>query len=436
LIELVIVLGITGLIFSGLWGLITSGSSQLQAQSAAQQYRQVIEATRKYITSGTPPYISTQLPGLVAPPPTVADLKAASLLPTNLSNQDAYGNTILIAVDTINADKQQWRFSVYASGTGLSDKIGAQVSSLIGSEGGFVYSNATDGCTGTVNATACGSFNSFTLPVADFGTAIDPGSGRIVTLSYTVDANAGTAPWLYRKAGDGGEQNTMSQNMFFNNGLSLSMQGSSIAMGTAIGTVGGGGKLTMNGGNFSMGADGVATGGGTLFMGAGSINDLKDVTGAVSDLGFTDVTLHTTQNITLNADSGTTIKSTAGALVSLDIVGVGKADEFQAGKFIYSSDFRMKENLVPIPDALQKVLLLRGYNYQWKGAQGHDIGLVAQDVEKVFPELVSKSADGKMGVDYPKMIAPVIEALRQLKEENMLLKAKLDRLEKQVEDKK
>lgn len=52
LLELVIVLGITGLIFGGLWGLISSGGAQLQAQSAAQQYRQVIEATRRLLSPG------------------------------------------------------------------------------------------------------------------------------------------------------------------------------------------------------------------------------------------------------------------------------------------------------------------------------------------------------------------------------------------------
>lgn len=421
LIEMVIVLGITGLIFSGLWGLLTSGSSQLQAQAAAQQYRQVIDATRKYITSEVAPYVSTQPAGLVATPPTVADLKTANLLSSSFSTLDAYGNTILIAVDTIDASKQQWRFSVYASAGGLTDKVGAQVSSLIGSEGGFVYNNATDGCSGTVNATACGAFNSFTLSVADFGIAA--ASGRIVTLAYTNDTNAGTAPWLYRKAAITPEQNTMSQDMLFNNGLSLSMQGS---------------KIIMGGGNLSMGTDAATTGGGTFYMGAGTIANIGNMNGSNSTWTFNNTTM-TVNNLSVNsatsvdiaAGTGSVNVSTTSGTVALSINGTGRADEFQAQKFIYSSDRRMKENLMPITNALQKVLLLRGFSYDWKGGHGHDVGLMAQDVEKVFPELVTKS-EGSMGVDYAKIIAPVVEAIRELKAENDELRHKVDALQKKL----
>lgn len=447
LIELVIVLGITGLIFSGLWGLLTSGSTQLQAQSAAQQYRAVIEATRKYITSGVAPYVSGQATGLVATPPDIATLIGAGFLPNGFATKDAYGNDILIAVDTIDASKQQWRFSVYGSNAGLTDKVGAQVSSLIGSEGGFVYNNTTDGCAGTASQTACGSFNSFALPLASMG--ITNGSGRIVTLAYTIDYDAGTAPWLYRKGGTIPDHNTMSQSMLFSNTvgpLTLNMQGNAInmsagnlAMGTAIGTVGGGGKLTLNGGNLSMGADGLPSGGGTLFMGAGSLKDVQDITGVTggsSTLGFNDVTVQTTSgNIVMNAVLGTIIKSTAGAPLSLDIKGVGKADEFQAGKFIYSaSDITMKENLLPMTDALEKLMQIRAYSFNWKGTHNHDVGLMAQDVQKVFPEIVTPLSEGKgkLGIEYAKMVAPIIEAIRELKQENEALRKQVDALQERL----
>lgn len=437
LIELVIVLGITGVIFSGLWGLLTSGSSQLQAQAAAQQYRQVIDATRKYITSDIAPYQTGQAIGIVTPAPTVDDLRTAGLLATNFADRDAYGNTILIAVDTIDASKQQWRFSVYSSGIGLSDKIGAQVSSLIGSEGGFVYSNATDGCVGAVNATACGSFNSFTLPIADLGIA-PVGSGRIVTLAYTVDTNSGTAPWLYRKAGITPEQNTMQQNMLFNSGLSLNMQGSSIVTGN--------GSLSM--GN-AVGATTGATG--ILYMGNSDIANVKAITGRNSTMTFDDLSITTnTGDITISPKGNATFNLT-GSLNAvfqgpaginpigadedterLTVYGGGRFLNLESKKFIYNSDERLKKNITPLADSLNNIMKLKGHAFVWKSNDEKTIGLIAQEVQAVYPELVNKGTDGMLGVDYGKLIAPVIEAIKELKKENDALKAQMQELKASI----
>ncbi len=439
LIELVIVLGITGLIFSGLWGLLTSGSTALQAQSAAQQYRQVIEATRKYATSGV---YDGQPAGLVAAPPTIATLQGAGvdLLPDTFSTTDAYGNTITIAIEIIDSAKQQFRFLVHAGARGavptvaLSDKVGAQVASLIGSEGGFVYGNATDGCAaaGVATSTACGSFNSFALTITAAPFTITAGRGRIVAMGYTIDTNAGTAPWLYRKAGVTAEQNTMQQNMLFNSGLTLSMQSSSINMGN--------GNIVMGGtGNISMGASNGATSGATgiLYMSGAGIRNVTQLNQSPAssqpNLAIFANNLSMTSNTSIDVTSGSTfnVSTTSGSAATLAIVGRGTADTFEAGKFIYSSDINMKENIRPIMNALERVLMLRGMNYDWKGSHTHDVGLLAQDVQKAFPELVTKISDTRLGVDYPRMIAPIVEAIRQLKMENDALREKVNMLEKQ-----
>lgn len=436
LIELVIVLGITGLIFSGLWGLLTSGSTALQAQSAAQQYRQVIEAMRKYVASGV--YAAEADGSFVAVPPTIADLKTANLLPSNFNTTDAYGNAITTGVNTISASRMQWRFVVY-SGTRtaaptilIPDKVGAQISSLIGSEGGFVYGNATDGCAaaGAATSTACGAFNSFAMPLSDFN--ILAGRGRIVAQAYTVDTNTGTAPWLYRKASTSAEQRTMQENMLFNAGLSLSMQTSNILMGN--------GNIVMGGsGNISMGSTNGATSGatGVLYMGGAGIRNLTQINQSPAssqpNLSVFANNIAMTSNTSIDVVSGATfnVSTTSGTAATLSIVGRGTADTFEAGKFIYTSDVNTKENIRPIENALSRVLQLRGMNYDWKGTHGSDIGLIAQDVQKVFPELVTKISDKRLGVDYPKMIAPIVEAIRQLKMENDALRAKVEELEKQ-----
>lgn len=85
-----------------------------------------------------------------------------------------------------------------------------------------------------------------------------------------------------------------------------------------------------------------------------------------------------------------------------------------------SSDERLKKNILQMNgSALQKLLSLRGVTYEWSDAQkeqsfpGLQIGVVAQDVEKVFPELVGTDSRGYKFVRYDKLIAPTIEAIRE-----------------------
>ncbi|MDG0818094.1 tail fiber domain-containing protein [Bdellovibrio svalbardensis] len=90
-----------------------------------------------------------------------------------------------------------------------------------------------------------------------------------------------------------------------------------------------------------------------------------------------------------------------------------------SGTLTQSSDIRLKENLQSIQNPLDKVLQLHGLNYDWKPDVSSDrsrqLGLIAQDVEKVFPEAVKTNSQGIKSVAYANLIAPVIEALRELK---------------------
>ena len=83
-----------------------------------------------------------------------------------------------------------------------------------------------------------------------------------------------------------------------------------------------------------------------------------------------------------------------------------------------SSDATLKENITLLEDPLAKVMQIRGTQYDWKEGNksytGHDIGVIAQDVEKVLPEAVSTRPDGKKGVHYNKLIPLLIEAVKDL----------------------
>lgn len=83
-----------------------------------------------------------------------------------------------------------------------------------------------------------------------------------------------------------------------------------------------------------------------------------------------------------------------------------------------SSDKRLKDNLTPIENACEKVQKLTGYEFDWNNNQdvyeGHDIGVVAQEVEEVFPDIVKTRDTGYKAVDYEKLVAVLIEANKEL----------------------
>lgn len=88
-----------------------------------------------------------------------------------------------------------------------------------------------------------------------------------------------------------------------------------------------------------------------------------------------------------------------------------------------TSDRRLKENITPITNALEKVRSLTGVEFDWKeetksvhGYEGHDVGVIAQDVQAVLPEAVRTNDSGYLSVRYEKMIALLVEANKELAE--------------------
>jgi hypothetical protein len=86
-----------------------------------------------------------------------------------------------------------------------------------------------------------------------------------------------------------------------------------------------------------------------------------------------------------------------------------------------ASDMNLKENITDMKYGLDDVMKLRGVEYDWKREDmGHDVGVLAQEVEAVIPELV-KEYDGLRGkfkaVDYNKLVPILIESIKELKTE-------------------
>jgi type II secretory pathway pseudopilin PulG len=93
----------------------------------------------------------------------------------------------------------------------------------------------------------------------------------------------------------------------------------------------------------------------------------------------------------------------------LDVQG-----DVQATSFISTSDERLKTN-IRTSEGLAKILELRGVRYRWRKDGTDGIGLIAQEVEKVYPELVATNkSNGFKAVRYESLMGPVIEAIKDL----------------------
>jgi hypothetical protein len=91
---------------------------------------------------------------------------------------------------------------------------------------------------------------------------------------------------------------------------------------------------------------------------------------------------------------------------------------FTATAIVESSSIVLKENITPIENALDSILKLSGVTYDRKDTQVHEAGLIAEWVNEVIPELVTKDSEGNaIGIKYSKLSAYLIECVKSLKQE-------------------
>jgi hypothetical protein len=105
----------------------------------------------------------------------------------------------------------------------------------------------------------------------------------------------------------------------------------------------------------------------------------------------------------------------------------------------YSSDIRLKDNITKIESPIEKISKLRGIEFNWNSNQDtyavgkRDLGVIAQDVEEVLPELVETRTTGYKAVKYEKLTPLLIEAIKeqqiQIEEQKNQNKMLLDRIE-------
>ncbi|MBL7741592.1 MAG: tail fiber domain-containing protein [Chitinophagaceae bacterium] len=98
------------------------------------------------------------------------------------------------------------------------------------------------------------------------------------------------------------------------------------------------------------------------------------------------------------------------------------------GTLTQNSDARLKKNIIPVRNSLQKILSLSGYHYNWINKTSDaslQTGVLAQEVETQMPELVKTDEEGVKSVNYNGMIPYLIEAIKELKKDNEILREEI-----------
>lgn len=99
----------------------------------------------------------------------------------------------------------------------------------------------------------------------------------------------------------------------------------------------------------------------------------------------------------------------------LQVGNAGDGTEARANAWNTLSDRSLKRNLVTIHDAVEKVNRINGYYFHWENGTDtrRQVGVVAQEVEDVLPEIVSRDNNGLKSLDYGKLVPLLVEAIKE-----------------------
>lgn len=497
LLELVIALGVLGLLLGGLFQLTAAGSRQISDQLTAQQLQLWGKATQSYLTgqradnSGQTFYqysnascaLNTTATPLAAAGALAVDITnniqcyRQGMLPATSSSGGSY-KVILKRNANITANGIDYANYIVmisiAGGKDFERKSMGSIAAYVGANGANIlpgYEEAADDpstpCDEATQNTVRGNYGSTCVNLSIFNPAWATwGTGsanRPAILSFInmLDVSTGTGEddkYLWRKTGPTPMYNTMAEyinmggyGMLFNstvrraNGITgvtggMAMQSTLTPATSAITGVTGGISLNpttatptlrsiigVTGGialddtvplvakGITGATGGIQTNGGSLLTGGGSI---QTATGAITTLGG-DISLNgSPTNGNLSAGDGTF----TGTIYS--------------GAFIYqNSDRNIKKDIKQLEGQLVQLLKIKGVSYVLKSSGEKSIGIIAQDVEEVYPELVAERG-GIKKVNYTGLIGPIIESLRELKVENDNLKQRVEVLEKALRETK
>ena len=456
LVELAIVLAVASLLFAGLWRLMSAGNAQLRDQAAAEQMNQLLAATRNFLASGnstsfknsviiaeggtdTCPPIATVPNGCVGNLP-LNEAAFASYLPPgfNENTENPYGQKYEIQVRIPNDQKaDNYSFMIKTKeGSIIPDASGGRIAAIIGGDGGFIYQG--DVCASSLsvaaNSAACGSFGGWAIDITDYD--FNTGSGYLTARS--IGGVTGKNPWLARNhdlgPANAGEYNTMHVPLGFETGVApINMNGNTINL--QEGKIDGGSIDpfdTDKASIVSLRRLVLDIGGATSIDTRGAVPALT-VTG--QHWGSSPPAPHVEGD--LCAKEGAFDGSCGVALMVNGNMSVDQnltATSLYAGSFIYevSSDIRLKHDIKPIENALENLGKITGVSFVMNQGKESKLGVIAQEVEKVYPQLIHGIGGDYKGVDYIGLIGPMIAAINELKADNDVLQERLEKQEVEI----
>jgi hypothetical protein len=233
-------------------------------------------------------------------------------------------------------------------------------------------------------------------------------------------------------------------------GVSTALGGtiSAATIGNAIGAVSSSAQVTASvfgavSGDVTISSTGVAT------IAANSVALGTDTTGnyvgtITAGTGVSTTGASTGEGIAHTISIGQAVATSSN--VQFNSLGVGMAASATAGRIdatndivaFSSSDIRFKENIKPIENPIEKIRKISGNTYDWKeenkiehGYEGNDVGVIAQEIEAVLPQLVQTRESGYKAVKYDKLVALLIEGIKEQQLQIEKLQLEVEGLKKQ-----
>jgi hypothetical protein len=163
--------------------------------------------------------------------------------------------------------------------------------------------------------------------------------------------------------------------------------------------------------------------------GSGANSDITSLT-AVTSIGSSaglSLTTASNGNITLtpNGTGNVGIGAAPTGTYKLEVTG---SSGIGAAAYYYTSDATLKKNIQTLTNALDKIEKLRGVSFNWKSDGKAQIGLIAQEVEKVIPDVVSTGNNGLKSVEYGNLVAVLIEGMKEQQKQIEALQAEITTL--------
>ena len=311
--------------------------------------------------------------------------------------------------------------SITGSGT-IEVDFGALDGSYARLDAPNVFSASTEFGGDTVFNGATHQFNGFTAVSA----ASDPGASVFNVDNFTagaigIAANAfGPGSRAITAFGDTGVQAAgfvgVSAIATDPNGIGLLAE-SLEPSGSGIGVLASSGSPSGVAGLFENGAGGSLIRAQALQAASGTVDNVFEVAGDGA----------ITQNV-YGADLLVGNAYNAGTMTLDEVFRVASDGTVTAAAVVETSSERFKTNIAPLDGALATVRSLRGVSFDWKRDGQHDIGLVAEEVAQVLPEVVHAADGGVRGVNYGRLTAVLIEAVKEQQAQIERLEDLLERL--------